>query len=357
MPFLPVKRRERAIFCKVLFMFWLGATLKTLKVGMIGCGGIAGIHATRLSTLKEVKLSAFCDLVEDKAKAFSVKYGGNVYADWHEMLDREKLDVVYICLPPFAHRDEVMVAAERGIHMFIEKPIALSMGLARRMVEAVKKYDVRSQVGYNCRFGFGVEKAKGLIERGEAGDIGLALGWYWCNFLHTLAWWRDKEKSGGQIVEQATHLYDALRYLCGDVDRIYGEMNRKFWVEVPDLTIEDVSSSTFAFKSGAVGAIVSTTWGVPKRWWLRWLIAAKNYTLESSDVNTLSLYTTRAPVKTQTFSEERDTYLLEAQDLIRAILEDRKTRTPMVEGAKTLEFTLAAMKSMETGRPVKLPLQ
>ena len=158
-------------------------------------------------------------------------------------------------------------------------------------------------------------------------------------------------------MEQATHLYDALRYLCGDVDKVYGEMDKKFWVEVPDLTIEDVSSLTVRFKSGALGAIVSTTWGVSNQWWIRWLIAAKNYTLESSDVNTLTLYTTEAPVKRQTISDERDMQLLEAQDLIQAVLKDKETRTPMVEGAKSLEFTLAAMKSMETGRPVKLPLK
>lgn len=323
---------------------------------MIGCGGIARNHATRLSTMKEIKLTAFCDVVEDKAKVFSAKYGGNIYTDWHEMFDKEKLDVVYVCLPPFAHRDEVIIAAENGIHIFIEKPIALNMDLARRMVEAVERCDVRSQVGYKCRFGFGVEKAKRLIESGEAGHVGLASGWYWCHFLGG-AWWRDKRKSGGQIVEQATHLYDALRYLCGDVDRVYGEMDRRFWVEVPDLSIEDVSSSTFRFRSGAVGAIVSTTWGMLGQWWLRWLIATKNYTLESSGANTLTVYTTKAPAKMQTVSEQRDTYLLESQNLIRAILEDGETRTPMLEGAKTLEFTLAARKSMETGRTVKLPLR
>ena len=330
--------------------------LNELRVGVIGCGGIAGAHATRLSTLKEVKLTAFSDIDEKRAKDFANKYGGNVYADWQKMLDKEELDIVYICLPPFAHTDEVMVAAEKGIHIFIEKPIALNMDLAQRMVEAVKKHDVKSQVGYQIRFGLATEKAHELIKEGEAGDVGLALGWYWCHYLGK-DWWRDKKRSGGQIVEQATHLYDALRYLCGDVDKVYGEMDKRFWTDVSDLTLEDVSSLTVRFKSGALGAIVSTTWGVPNQWWLRWLIATKNYTMESSDANTLTLYTTEAPTKRQTISEERDLQLLEAQDLIQAVLKDKETRTPIVEGAKSLEFTLAAMKSMETGRAVKLPLK
>jgi len=330
--------------------------LDKLKVGMIGCGGIAKVHARGLNTIGEVKMEAFADIVEDNAKAFAAQYGGRVYTDWNEMLDKEKLDIVYICLPPFAHEEEVMAAAEKGLHIFIEKPIALNMKLAREMVRAVKKCDVKSQVGYCCRFGAGIEKARNLIQSGEAGDSGLAVGWYWCHFLGG-PWWRDKKKSGGQVVEQSTHLYDAFRYLCGDVETVYGQMNKKFWVDVPDLTNEDVSSSTFRFKSGAVGAIVATTWGVPNQWWLRWLIQTKNYTLESSGANSLTFSTTQAPVKTQMITEERDIYALEAKDLVRAILEDKETVTPMEDGAKTLEFTLAARKSMENGRPVSLPLE
>ena len=330
--------------------------LDRLKVGLIGCGGIANAHTRGLNTLREIELTAFADIVEEKAKDFAKRYGGKAYTDWHEMLDKEKLDIVYICLPPFAHSDEVMIAAENGINIFIEKPIALNMRLADEMVRAVEKHDVKSQVGYCLRFGAGVEKAKNLIQSGEAGDVGLAVGWYWCHFLGG-AWWRDKSKSGGEIVEQSTHLYDTFRYLCGEVEVVCGYMNKKFWVDVPDLTVEDVYSSTFKFKSGAVGAIVATTWGVPSQWWIRWLMATKNYTMESSNYNNLTFTSTKAPVKTQMITEERNVYLLEAKDLIQAVLEDKETRTPIREGAKTLELTLAVKKSMETGRPVNLPLE
>jgi len=78
------------------------------------------------------------------------------------------------------------------------------------------------------------------------------IGWYWCHFLGG-PWWRDKSKSGGQIVEQSTHLYDAFRYLCGEVKEVYGQMDRRFWTDIPDMSVEDVSSATFRFKSGAIG--------------------------------------------------------------------------------------------------------
>ena len=331
------------------------SAMKRLKIGMIGCGGIAKVHVERLKTLAEGRLVAFADIAEERAKAFSKENGGETYTDWREMLDKEMLDIVYICLPPFAHQDEVMVAAEKGIHVFIEKPIALNMELARKMVRAVEKSDVKSQVGYCNRFACGIEEAKRLIHNGEAGEVGLALGWYWCHFVGG-EWWRDKNRSGGQIVEQSTHLFDVLRHLCGEVETAYGQMNTRFWKDVPDLTIEDVSSSTFRFSSGAVGGIVATTWGVPNQWWFRLLIAARDYTLFSENPSTLTIYTTKAPVKTKTISEERDTFVLEARDLVQAVLKDKDTRTPIQEGAKTLEFTLATRKSMETGKPVRLPL-
>jgi len=328
--------------------------MRRLKIGMIGCGGIAGAHVKRLTSLEEVKIIAFADVVKEKAEAFSSIYGGRAYTSWREMLDKEPLDIVYICIPPFAHSDEVMVSAEKGIRIFIEKPIALDMKLAWSMVRAVEKSGVKSQVGYCQRFGYAIDKAKQLIESGEAGKVGLAIGWYWCRFLGG-AWWRDKNKSGGQVVEQSTHLYDALRYLCGEVEEVYGQMSRRFWTDVPDLTIEDVSSTTFRFKSGAIGSISATTWGATSQWWFRWLMAAENYTMYAEDAGTLTLYSTEKKRATME-SEQRDVYLLESKELIQAVLNDRETRTPIREGAKTLEFTLAARKSMETGKPVKLPL-
>jgi len=322
---------------------------------MLGCGGIARIHAERLKSLEEAEMVAFADVIREKAEEFSKRYGGRAYTSWREMLDKEPLDIVYVCLPPFAHSDEVIVSAEKGIHIFIEKPIALDMNLAWSMVRAVEKNGVKSQVGYCQRFGFAIDKAKELIESGEAGRIGLTVGWYWCHFLGK-SWWRDKKKSGGQIVEQSTHLYDAFRYLCGEVEEVYGQMNKIFWTDIPDLTVEDVSNTTFRFKSGAIGSISATTWGAASHWWFRWLMASETYTMHAEDANTLSLYSTEKR-KVTIESEQRDVYLLEAKNLIKAVLNDGETRTPIREGAKTLEFTLAARKSMETGKPVKLPFR
>ncbi|MBO3803215.1 MAG: Gfo/Idh/MocA family oxidoreductase [Candidatus Brockarchaeota archaeon] len=328
-----------------------------LKIGFIGCGGIAGVHASRLSKMEGVKLVAFCDIAKEKALAFSSKFGGAAYQDFHEMIKSESLDVVYVCLPPFAHSDEVQASAERGINVFIEKPIALSMRLADDMVRAVRRSGVRSQVGYLLRFGAGVERAKALIDSGEAGDVSVVQGRYFCNFIGG-PWWRDKAKSGGQLVEQSTHLYDAVRYLCGDVERVYAEMARRYWVDVPDMTSEDASSTVMRFKTGALGSITATTGAYAgDRWVTSWTVAARNFTFEFENANSLVIYSTSKPQTTETVSDpERDMFVLESMDLFDSIKSGRETRTPIEEGMKTLELTLAAAKSAEKRQVVELPL-
>ena len=88
-----------------------------------------------LDGLDEIELVAFCSRTLAKARDFNVRFaagGGQVFDDHHEMFERAELDLVYICLPPFAHSDQVMEAARHGVHVFIEKPIALDSGLPRR---------------------------------------------------------------------------------------------------------------------------------------------------------------------------------------------------------------------------------
>ncbi len=329
--------------------------MRRLRVGFIGCGGIALAHAARLSSMNEVELVAFSDVQLDRAKAMAAKYGGRAYGSWREMLEKETLDAVFICLPPFAHEDEVEVAAEKGVHVYIEKPIALSAELGERMVRAVEKHGVKSQVGYQLRFSFAAEEAKRLIESGAVGNVGLVVGAYWCRFIRT-DWWIDRSKSGGQLVEQATHLYDLLRWLCGDVELVYAEMDRLFYRDVEGMTIEDTSGVVMRFKSGAIGVVSSTIGAVPNHWWIRWTIIGRDATLESEDIETLRVYySSRTPLTMETRREYgRDPMLLAERDFIEAVLRDGETRVPIREGLKTLKLTLAAVEAAAKRAPVRV---
>lgn len=329
--------------------------MRKLRVGFIGCGGIAQAHINRLSKMEDVALVAFSDIEVSRAKNYAEKYGGNAYSDFHTMIKNEELDIVFICLPPFAHKDEVMIAAENNINIYIEKPIALDLSLAKEMQRAVEKHGVKSQVGYQLRFAAGVEKAKEMIDKGLIGNIGLVTGKYWCRFIRR-DWWIDITKSGGQIVEQSTHLYDILRWLVGDVEKVYCEMDRLFYRDEPNMTIEDVSSVVLRFKSKAIGSVTATIGAVPMFWWLKWSIIGSDAMLESEDSSALRVYWSKTePLRIEEYREVgRDPMFLNQRDLIDAIKEDCETRTPIREGVKTLELTFAAVRSAREGKAVYL---
>ncbi len=329
-----------------------------LKAAILGCGGIANTHARVLTELEDqVRITALCDIAEERAVGFNERYAKNqatVFTDFKEMYEKTNIDVVYICLPPFAHTDEVQLAAEHGIHVFIEKPIALSMDLANRMVEAVEKHGVKSQVGFMSRFGKAVESVKGMLDSGEAGPVGIMTGKYLCNALHA-PWWREREKSGGQIVEQIIHTYDIVRYLMGEVETVFCRMDNLFHKDVERYTSEDVSATVITFKNGAVASVTGTNGGIPGRWLSAYELVAKNITVQFASANQAKLFRTdQSPVVEETIEGATDLSKAETLDLFQAIESDGKTRTPMIEGAKTLELVLAANQSGMTGEIVEL---
>jgi len=327
------------------------------RVGMLGCGGIARTHALNLSRLEAVRLVAFCDIREDAARAFNEQYAAGkavVYRDFTEMYQRTPLDVVYICLPPFAHSAEVDLAAERGVHVFIEKPIALDMASANRMVNAVEKAGVKSQVGFVFRFGSAVEAARKMAADGSLGQVGLVTARYFCNALHG-PWWREREKSGGQVVEQVIHIFDLLRHLAGEPEVVFCLMDNLYHSQVERYTVEDVSATAIRFKTGALAVVAATNAAIPGRWIADYRLVAQRATIDFADANNAVIYHTDKPwIPVTQIGSQKDMYLAETQDLLEAIQTDREARVPMKEGARTLQLVLAARDSADQGGPLRL---
>jgi len=332
--------------------------MPALRTAFIGCGGIARAHANVLAGLPErVQMVAFCDVVRERAQAFADEYAkgaGLVFTDGAHMLDELKLDLVYICLPPFAHTNEVELAAGRGAHIFIEKPIALNMEVADRMVAAVERTGVKSQVGFVLRFGDAVEAAKRELDSGEAGPPALMIGKYMTNSLHS-AWWRDRSRSGGQVVEQIIHVYDMARFLLGEATEVYAGMDNLFHREIADYTVEDVAAAVVHFDGGAWATISSTNCAIPNQWLSQWEVVTRNRTMRFDNANCAVFHHTdqRWP-RTTTINSDRNMLLGETLDLLDAIEDDGPTRTPISEGAKSLRLVLGVNESAATGKPVKL---
>jgi predicted dehydrogenase len=332
--------------------------MKPLRTAILGCGGFANRHAQNLITLpEEIEFVAFCDHHDYNAREFSEKYTGgkaSIFTEPRAMFEKADLDLLLICLPPFAHTDEVHLAAQHGVHVFIEKPVALSSDDAWSMVEAAEKAGVKTQVGFMLRFGAAIERLRELLTSGEVGPAGLMSARYFCNSLHA-PWWRDRSKSGGQLVEQVIHMVDLMRYLMGDAVSAYSRQENLFHRDVPDYTVEDVSATVFGFQGGALGVIYATNGAIPGKWINDYRFVSGKLTAEFTNANNAVFhYTAEDPVRAETIQSQKNIHLAELQDLLTAIRTDGSTRTPLREGAKSLDMALAATRSAETHREVLL---
>ncbi len=325
--------------------------MNRLKMGMLGCGGIAQRHAqTALKMPDELELVAVADCSEPKARAFSERYTGGrarVFADHRALLDQTDLDLLAVCLPPFAHTDEVPLAAERGIHLLVEKPIALKSEDGWRMVEAVERARVKTQVGFMYRFGVAMQEFKARFDLGAVGAAGLFSARYFCNSAHA-DWKRTREQSGGQLVEQIIHLFDTMRYLLGEPVSVFSRQANFFHREIEGYTAEDVSATVFGFPNGGLGVIYATNGAFPNRWIKEWRIVAQNLVAEFTDWNHATFTPTDAPERPAiTIASVEDVFVLQLRDLVNAIRTNGETRTPLREGAKSLDLVLAAARSAE----------
>jgi len=218
--------------------------MDTVRVGILGTGGMGKNHVNSLKQIDGVEVSVVCDLNRKIAETFCQEQelpNCKIYSDFDEMLENEMLDALYICIPPFAHNGEVVKAAGKGIHLFLEKPIALNSAVAGEMVDAIEKAGVVSQVGYQMRFRKSVQKLAAMIADGSAGRPTLFQGRFWCRMDGGgPAWWPNKEKSGGQILEQIVHIYDLALYLFGEPRSATGLLENLIHDNDPAYTIEDV---------------------------------------------------------------------------------------------------------------------
>ena len=227
-----------------------------VKLGFIGTGGMAGAHMNNLKdNFEDVEFCAMCDISEDRAKQRAEEFGGNAYTDYRVMYDKEDLDAVYICTPPFAHGEQERIACEQGVAMFIEKPIHSELEPAIIINEYVEQSGVVTSVGYHWRYGGNAQNAKAMLE--EQPQILGALG-YWMGGMPGTPWWRVRAESGGQHVEQTTHIFDLARFLVGsDGKTVHGVAASGSMAHIENYDIDDISMVNIEFKNGAVANIVS----------------------------------------------------------------------------------------------------
>src|SRR5262249_39514136 len=178
-------------------------------------------------------------------------FDGRAYNDFRPMLDREELEAVYVVVPPHAHTGAEILAAQKGCALFVEKPIANSLETAQEIAAAIDQAGIVNSVGYHMRYQESTDRAREAL---QDKTIGMLIG-YWMGGMPGVAWWRRLEESGGQFVEQTTHIFDLARYLAGDVTEVYANATVRALQDVERFNVTDVGAANLKFKSGAIGTI------------------------------------------------------------------------------------------------------
>ena len=319
--------------------------MEKIKVGILGAGNMGEVHVKNLIQIPEAKITAICDRNRFKAEALSWLCDANVYTDFTEMLEKENIDVLYILLPPFAQNGQFEQAAEKGIHIFIEKPIAITSERGKSMVDAARKAGIKSQVGFHMRYGTAIRKLKEMIDNGTAGRPVLFNGRYQCNSLH-VDWWRDVNLCGGQIFEQAIHVYDICRYMFGHPKAVASFMGNVCHADVPGYTVEDVSASISTFTTGAQAAITANNCSIPDRWDALFDMIFENVSVffKSQDEAEFH-FLENGGERVEHFCEIIDHKLEEDKDFIHRVKENLPSFCPVDEGLRSLLYVEASLFS------------
>ncbi|MBC8143557.1 MAG: Gfo/Idh/MocA family oxidoreductase [Armatimonadetes bacterium] len=350
--------------------------MRELRIGFVGSGGMVGMHGQRLLRLRrdageavrvvgiharnaEAATSVAAKIVKEEPSHEPIAY----FADFEELL-RQHLDALFVCLPPDAPVPFCVRAAEAGVALFLEKPIALDVAGAEAVTSAVESAGVLSQVGYHMRFRQGVRQLKALIDSGDAGRATLFTGRFYTNFAGPV-WWANESRSGGQIHEQVIHIYDLALHLFGDAAMATG-LVRNLVHPDPAYSIEDTSLGMVGFKSGAMASVAGSNAAVPGLFTPDFRVVCERATLEYRatgdwrDKDVATLYThggvgATGYEKTEV-SETEDPYLLQAARFL-AVLRGTATEfAPAREGLNGIRLVAAVKESARLGG-VPVPLR
>ncbi|MGY1746440.1 Gfo/Idh/MocA family protein [Blastococcus sp. SYSU D00695] len=225
-----------------------------IRVGLVGAGGVGARHARVLAGFPDVELAGVWDADPASAAALAGDVGAPAAGDLAGLLGRD-LDAVWLCVPPFAHGDLEEAVLRAGLPLFVEKPLAADLAVAERVAAAVAAAGLPTATGYHWRHLDTVARARDALTGAPVRLVDAR----WWGTTPPPAWWSRADRSGGQVVEQATHVLDLVRVLAGEVAEVTGAAaaSSREGRDVPDAT-----AAVLRLESGAVGT-VSTSCVLP----------------------------------------------------------------------------------------------
>ncbi|WAX70719.1 inositol 2-dehydrogenase [Gallibacterium anatis] len=331
-----------------------------IKVGIIGAGRIGRVHSESISKyVKGAEIKAISDIkVTEELQSWAASMGiPHVYDDYRKILQDPEIDAVLVCSSTNTHAPISIEAAQAGKHIFCEKPVDPNKDKIREVLDVVDKAGVKFQVGFNRRFD---HNFKAIKDRVVAGDIGEP------HLIRVTS--RDPDAppieyvkvSGGMFFDMTIHDFDMIRYLSGsEVVEVYAAGGVLVNPEIGKAGDIDTAVITLKLANGAIGVIDNSrkaVYGYDQR---AEVFGSKGAVQTSNDTNSTAVYSCEAGViaeKPKYFFLERymQSFAEEIRCFIDSIVNDTPTAVNGNDGLQPVLIALAAQKSLEEGRPVKL---
>lgn len=345
-----------------------------MKYALIGCGRIARNHITAAMNNK-LEIKAVCDIVSRNMETLLHNHGlqdeASIlrYEDYKKMIEENDLDLISIATESGLHAEIALYCIDKGINVIIEKPMAMCINDADKIIALAKQKNVKVCACHQNRFNLAVQKTRKAIDEGRFGKMShgtIHVRWNRNSDYYIQAPWRGTWKEdGGALMNQCIHGIDLLRWLMGnEVSEVYGLTRQRFHNY---LEAEDVGLAVIKFKDGSIGTIEGTTNVYPKNLEETLYLFGEKGTVKIGGTSTNN-------IDIWEFNDEKvdDVYNKKFQeatsnvygnghsrlfsDVIDSIQNDRTPYVDATAGRNALEIVLAIYKSQKTGKPIKLPL-
>lgn len=346
-----------------------------MKYALIGCGRIAVNHMKAVFH-HHLELIAVCDLESEKMENILEPYGGKqdsamaCYINYKQMIEEHpELELVAIATSSGSHAEIALYCIRHGIHVMIEKPIAMSIEDADHIIEAGRKYNVLVCACHQNRFNVAVQKTRKALEEGRFGNLShgsIHVRWNRRKKYYDQASWRGTwAEDGGCLMNQCIHGIDLLRWMMGEeVDTVYGVIRRQ---QHSYLETEDIGMAVLTFKNGAIATIEGTTNVYPKNLEETLYLFGEKGTVKIGGTSTNNLEVwdfldeTQEDQKNKELKEPTSNvygngHIRLYADMIDAIEHHRQPYVDALAGRNALELVLAVYQSAKTGQVVSLPL-
>lgn len=341
-----------------------------MRYALIGCGRVAPSHI-KAARANELEIVALCDIDSDKAKIFADVNGienVKIYSDYRKMLESIKPDFVAIATSSGVHGEIAEYCALNGVNFLVEKPMAMGIDEANRVIAAAEKTGVVAGVCHQNRFNVAVQELKRALDFNRFGRLSHGnVNIRWCrkeDYYKQDSWRGKYATDGGALMNQCIHGIDLLRWLMGgEVESVYGLTRNR---QHPYIEAEDIGVAVLSFKNGAVATIEGTVNTVDSLEETLSVFGEKGMVrlggMNAGLVDVWQFEDEEAADEDRRFIEEKapnvygnghtSLYL----DFINSLKAGRKPRVDLQAGKDALEIVLAIYKSQKTGEKITLPL-